>query len=46
MPFQPPTRFNIAHYFLDARLEEGRGDRTAILTEDGALTYAQVPSAG
>ena len=42
MPFQPPTRFNIAHYFLDARLEEGRGDRTAILTEDGALTYAQV----
>ena len=42
MPFQPPTRFNIAHYFLDARLEEGRGDRTAILTEGGALTYAQV----
>ena len=33
MPFQPPTRFNIAHYFLDARLEEGRGDRTAILTD-------------
>lgn len=42
MPFQPPTRFNIAHHFLDARLEEGRGGRTAILTGDGALTYAQV----
>jgi len=42
MPFTPPTRFNMAHYFLDARVEEGRGSRTAILTEGGALTYAEV----
>ncbi len=42
MPFAPPTRFNMAHYFLDARVEEGRGDRTAILTADGELSYAQL----
>ena len=42
MPFAPPTRFNMAHYFLDARVEEGGGDRTAILTADGELSYAQL----
>ena len=30
--FEPdiPERFNLAHYLLDARIEEGRGDRVAI----------------
>jgi benzoate-CoA ligase family protein len=42
MTFQPPEQFNIADYFLDARIREGRGDRTALLTDDGALTYHEV----
>lgn len=39
MPFQPPPRFNIAEYFLDARVAEGRGTRTAIITDHATLTY-------
>lgn len=42
MHFQPPERFNIADYFLDARVREGRGGRTALVTDQGALTYAEV----
>ncbi|MGH7540855.1 MAG: benzoate-CoA ligase family protein [Gemmatimonadota bacterium] len=40
--FEPPDRFNIADYFLGDRLREGRGERRALLTADGALTYAEV----
>jgi benzoate-CoA ligase family protein len=42
MAFQPPEQFNIADYFLDARVREGRGGRTALVTDQGALTYAEV----
>jgi benzoate-CoA ligase family protein len=42
MPFEPPERFNIAEYFLDARVGEGRGGRTALVTDQGTLTYAEV----
>jgi benzoate-CoA ligase family protein len=42
MPFQPPERFNIADYFLDARVREGQGQTTALVTDQGALTYAEV----
>jgi benzoate-CoA ligase family protein len=42
MPFQPPERFNIADYFLDARVREGHGRATALVTDQGALTYAEV----
>ncbi len=42
MPFQPPERFNIADYFLDARVREGLGRATALITDQGALTYAEV----
>jgi benzoate-CoA ligase family protein len=42
MPFEPPERLNIADYFLDARVREGRGDRPALLTDEGPLTYRQV----
>ncbi len=42
MSFQPPEQFNIADYFLDARLREGRGDRPAVLTDAAALTYRDV----
>lgn len=40
--FSPPERFNIADYFLEARLREGRGDRVALITDTGELTYSQV----
>jgi benzoate-CoA ligase family protein len=42
MGFEPPERFNIADYFLDARVREGRGGRTALVTDQGTLTYAEV----
>ncbi len=42
MRFQPPERFNIADYFLDARVREGQGQATALITDQGALTYAEV----
>jgi len=37
-----PERFNLAHYYLDARIEEGRGDRVAVAVADGQQTYAEV----
>lgn len=42
VPFVPPERFNIADYFLDDRIREGRGGRTALLTDAGRWTYAEV----
>jgi benzoate-CoA ligase family protein len=43
--FRPeiPEQLNLADYFLDARLREGRGDKVAIRTaEGGVFTYADV----
>ena len=40
--FEPPEEFNIADYFLDARVREGRGDRVALRTDTGDWTYAEV----
>ena len=40
--FRPPERFNIADHFLDARIREGLGDRAALLTDQGSLTYREV----
>ncbi|OLF11883.1 benzoate--CoA ligase [Actinophytocola xanthii] len=37
-----PERLNVAEYFIDRNLEEGRGDRTALLTAHGAHTYADL----
>ena len=37
-----PERFNLAHYYLDARVEEGRGDRVAVAVGDDTWTYADV----
>ncbi len=42
MNFEPPAQFNIADYFLDARIREGKGKRTALLTDERALTYREV----
>jgi benzoate-CoA ligase len=37
-----PARFNAAAHFVDRHLEEGRGEKTAVLCEDQQLTYRQV----
>ena len=34
--------FNIADYFLDARIQEGRGERIALRTDAGDLTYTEI----
>jgi benzoate-CoA ligase family protein len=36
------TQLNIADFFLDARVHEGRGDRTALVTDAGRLSYREV----
>ncbi len=38
MSFQPAEQFNIADYFLDARVREGKGARPAVLADSGTLT--------
>ncbi|WP_420632918.1 benzoate-CoA ligase family protein [Candidatus Palauibacter sp.] len=40
--FVPPERFNIAEYFLGDRVREGRGDRRALITDEGETSYAEV----
>ena len=42
MPFTPPDSFNIADYFLDARIREGSGDRRALVSDEGVLSYGEV----
>jgi len=37
-----PRTFNLATHFVDRHVEEGRGGRTALLTEDGPVGYAQL----
>src|SRR5688572_27089387 len=44
MAFTPPERFNIAEYFLDARVAAGQGDRPALMGDDGPLSYASIQS--
>src|SRR3954466_3390023 len=42
MTTEHPAQLNIADFFLDARVREGRGDRTALLTDAGRLSYREV----
>src|SRR5438445_4408961 len=42
MTVQFPERLNIADWRLEARVREGRGDRPALLTDMGAVTYRDV----
>jgi benzoate-CoA ligase family protein len=42
MTYEPPESLNIADYFLDARVREGRGDRVALRIDGDDLTYADV----
>ena len=37
-----PVQLNIADWFLDARVREGRGGRTALITDTGRWSYGQV----
>ncbi len=37
-----PVQLNVADFFLDARVRESRGDRTALLTDAGRLSYREV----
>jgi acyl-coenzyme A synthetase/AMP-(fatty) acid ligase len=37
-----PEQLNIADWLLDARVREGRGERPALLTDQGTLTYREV----
>jgi len=37
-----PAQFNVARYFVDRHVEEGRGDRIAFFYEDASVTYAQL----
>src|SRR6185312_5691785 len=37
-----PDRFNMARYFLDQRIEEGRGAHPAVIDEAGAHDYRAV----
>jgi benzoate-CoA ligase family protein len=38
--FRPPEQFNLASHLLDARIREGAGDRTALRTDHGEVSYA------
>lgn len=38
-PFEPPERFNLSDYLLDARLREGLGSAPALICEDGVWSY-------
>ena len=42
MSYEPPDIFNIADYFLDARIREGKGDRVALVAGDRRLLYRDV----
>ncbi len=35
-----PERFNAARFFVDRHVEEGRGDRTALVSDRRSVTYA------
>lgn len=42
MTYEAPAQLNIADFFLDARVAEGRGDRTALITDAGRWSYREV----
>ncbi len=45
MTFIPPESFNIADYFLDARIREGKAENTAIVTGGRSVSYGEVQRA-
>ena len=41
-PMEFPERFNMAWYYLDRNVEEGRGDKRCLFWRDEAYTYREV----
>lgn len=41
-PSDPPASFNLCSYFLDRNLEEGRGDKVAVICGEQQATYAEI----
>ncbi len=41
-PYEAPEQLNLADYFLGDRLRLGQGERIALRTDEGNLTYAEV----
>jgi benzoate-CoA ligase family protein len=39
---RPPELFNLASHLLDERIREGRGDSTALRTDAGVVSYAEL----
>ena len=37
-----PDAFNMADWFVSANIDAGRGDKTAIIFDDRAITYREV----
>jgi benzoate-CoA ligase family protein len=37
-----PDHFNLTTYFVDRHVEEGRGERTALVTDDGTWSYRRL----
>jgi benzoate-CoA ligase family protein len=37
-----PEQLNLATWFVDRNVEEGRGDRTALISPSGTVTYAEL----
>jgi benzoate-CoA ligase family protein len=42
MALEDPVQLNVADFFLDARVREGQGERTALITDAGRLRYREV----
>src|SRR5258708_39365924 len=42
MAFDPPEELNLADYFLESRIREGKGERVALLCGDRQITYRDV----
>ncbi len=42
MNAEHPAHLNIADFFLDARVREGQGDRSALHTDSGRMSYREV----
>jgi acyl-CoA synthetase (AMP-forming)/AMP-acid ligase II len=40
-----PERFNAAAWFVGRQVAEGRGERVALVADDGTLTYAELDTA-
>jgi benzoate-CoA ligase len=45
VPLEFPERFNMAWYYLDRNVEEGRGDKRCLYHRDDAWTYREVQAA-